>query len=82
MVRLELILAVAVIEAEVLGIVGVSVRIGVILSVLIFGITTILHDLTGLAVVAAAGGSGVVAGNLLLQLLLVWMRGVLMLLLV
>lgn len=80
--RLELILAVAVIEAEVLGIVGVSVRIGVILSVLIFGITTILHDLTGLAVVAAAGGSGVVAGNLLLQLLLVWMRGVLMLLLV
>lgn len=78
--RLELILAV--IEAEVLGIVGVSVRIGVILSVLIFGITTILHDLTGLAVVAAAGGSGVVAGNLLLQLLLVWMRGVLMLLLV
>lgn len=80
--RLELILAVAMIEAEVLGIVGVSVRIGVILSVLIFGITTILHDLTGLAVVAAAGGSGVVAGNLLLQLLLVWMRGVLMLLLV
>lgn len=59
---------------------------GVILSVLIFGIATILHDLTGLTVVAAAGGGGVVAGELLLLLLLllllVLMGGVLMLLLV
>lgn len=62
-----------------------AVGVGVILSVLIFGITTILHDLPGLAVVAAAGG-GVALQLLLLRrrllLLLLWMWGVLMLLLV
>lgn len=41
--------------------------VNIILSVLIFRISTILHDLTGLAVVAAAGG---VALHLRLLLLL------------